>query len=213
MKQLFIEMRKKTKERITFSELDKIKGKTISLASTIQYLDFIPLITKHLEKIGKKVLLKEGASYKGHVIGCNSTAFDRTADSLLLLADGKFHGMTNALLLKKEINIFNLKKLERISPEEIEREEKKIMAKQTKFLSAKRVGVILSTKPGQHLKNIEDFAKKLKEKEVYLFESDNIDLRELDNFPDIHSWINTACYGLGLDDSRIINTREISELI
>lgn len=215
MKKLFLELRMKVTNNENFSVLNSLSGKTIALAGTIQYLDFIKPIKKYLESLGKKVLLKKGAFYEGHVIGCNPSAFNIQADTLLLLADGKFHGMNNALRLNKELFVFNLRNLEKISKEDLEKQTQKNKAKKVKFLSSKRLGVILSTKNGQNFKGIEDILSKIEKlnKEVFLFETDNLNLAELENFPDIPLWVNTACYGIGLDDSRIINLQEIQEFI
>jgi 2-(3-amino-3-carboxypropyl)histidine synthase len=215
MEKLFLEFRKKVKGKEDFSELDVFNGKKISIAGTIQYIDLIPPIKKYLEKNKNKVFLKKGAFYEGHVIGCNPSAFDLKADILILLADGKFHGMNNALILDREIFVFNLNKLEKISLEDLKKQKQKTKAKKVKFLSSDKVGLIVSTKQGQNLKNFKELAKRIEKlkKEVYIFETDNINISELENFPNIQLWINTACYGLGLDDPRIVNLQDIIELI
>ncbi len=215
MKKLFLEVRRKVSGKEDFSILNSLEGEVISLASTIQYLDFIPLVKNYLESLGKKVLIKKGSFYEGQVIGCNPIAFDKNADKLLLIADGKFHAKNNALLLNREIFVFNLSKLESFSLEDLENEKKKIKSKKVKFLSSDKVGLIVSIKPGQNFPEISSLAKKIekKGKEVYTFETNNINLNELENFPDLKIWINTACYGLGLDDPRIINLKDLNEFL
>ncbi|MEA3248640.1 MAG: diphthamide synthesis protein [Nanoarchaeota archaeon] len=213
---MFIESKRKFKDSdINIKLLDGIKGKTISLTATIQYIGLIPKIKSYLESKGKKVIIKKGAYHKGHILGCNSSAFDKSTDTLLLITDGKFHAINNAIQLQKEIYIFTTKTLEKIEQKEIEAYNKKIQIKKFKFLAANNIGLILSVKQGQHTKSIfltKDKIKKLN-KNVYVFEADNIDTLEFENFPQIEIWVNTACYGLARDDSKIINLSDILEFL
>ena len=215
-KVLFIETKRKFKKSdINLKLLDKLKGKTISLAATVQYIDLIPQVKSYLETKGKKVIIKKGAYHKGHILGCNSSAFDKSADTLLLITDGKFHAINNAIQLQKEIYIFTTKSLEKIEQEEIDTHNKKIQIKKIKFLAANNIGLLISTKYGQRQKSIHTIKDKIKKlnKKVYVFEADNINTAEFENFPQIEIWINTACYGLARDDSKIINLSDISEFI
>ena len=213
---LYIETKKKfNNSDINLSLLDNLPGKTISLASTIQYIELIPLIKKYLEKIGKKVIIKSGSAYPGHIIGCQSHAFDKTADILLMLADGKFHALNNSIQLNREIYVFNTRALEKTTNQDLEAISKRIKAKQSKFLNSETIGLILSTKTGQRHSSIENLKQKIQNlnKNTYIFESDTINLQELENFPNIDIWINTACYGLALDSQKIINLQDILEFI
>ena len=215
-KVLNIEARKKFDfDEIDFSLLDGIPNETISVAGSVQYLDLIPLVKDYLEKKGKRVLVKKGAYYIGHVLGCNSSAFDLSADEFLLLCDGKFHAKNNAIQIQKEIYIFNGNSLEKITRQEIEEHNRKTKGKKTKFLSAEKVGLIVSVKEGQNFKGIENIRDKISKlnKKVYIFEADNIDLNEFENFPEIKIWVNTACFGLARDDKRIINLVDVLEFL
>ena len=216
MKTLFIETRRKFKDSdINLKLLDALNGKTISLAATIQYIGLIPKIKKYLESKGKKVILKKGAYYKGHVLGCNSSALDNSTDIRLIITDGKFHAMNNAIQLQKEIYVFTTKTLEKIEQKEIDAHNKKTLTKKKKYLAAKKVGLLVSTKYGQKQKAISNIAKRIEKsnKNVYIFESNNIDTNEFENFPQIQIWINTACFGLARDDMRIINLADILEFL
>lgn len=211
---LFAETKRKFKD-INLGILNNLPGKIISLAATIQYIDLIPKVKKYLESKNKKVLIKKGAHYKGHVLGCNSSAFDKSADTLLLLADGKFHAINNATQLQKEIYVFNTKALEKIKQKEIDTYNKKLLTKEKKFLTAKTVGLLVSTKYGQNQKGIKEIKKKISSanKAVYVFEADNINTQEFENFPQIEIWINTACPGIAQDDIRIVNFQNISKYL
>ena len=216
MKTLFIETRRKFKDSdIKYNLLDSLKGKTISLAATIQYIELVPKVKSYLESKGKKVIIKQGAYHKAHVLGCNSSAFDKSADTLLMITDGTFHAINNATQLQKEIYVFTTHTLEKIEQEEIDAYNKKNLAKQKKFLMAETVGLLVSTKYGQHQKAIHKIKEKIEKlnKKVYIFESNNINTNEFENFPQIQLWVNTACFGLARDDMRIINLADILEFL
>jgi 2-(3-amino-3-carboxypropyl)histidine synthase len=216
MKTLFIETRKKFDEsKIDFSALDEIPGKSVSVGATIQYLGLIPVVKRYLEDKGKKVFVKRGPRYSGHVIGCNSSAFDLDADSFLLITDGKFHALNNAIQLDREIYVFDGNVIEKVSKNDIEDQKKRTTAKKKLFLSSEKVGLILSLKSGQRNNAVKTIKKKIEKtgKIVYVFEGDVISANEFENFPQIKIWVNTACFGLALDDKRIINLSDILEYI
>mgnify|MGYP001582306391 CR=1 FL=1 len=209
-KVLFIESRKKF-PTIDFSVLDNLPGKIISIAATVQYLSFIPQIKKYLESMKKKVVIKKGSAYPAHVLGCQSAAFDSNAETLLLIADGKFHALNNAVQLNREVYIFDIRKIEKVSRSEIDKIKSKIKGKLNLFFSSEKIGLLVSTKYGQHYRKIGLLKERIqkKGKEVYIFKSDTINLSELENFPEIRLWINTACSGIGLEQNKILNVQDI----
>ena len=216
MKTILIEAKKKFKDsEIKYNLLDNIKGKTIALAATIQYIGLIPKVKSYLESKGKKVIIKQGAYYKGHILGCNSSALDKSSDAFLIITDGIFHAMNNAIQIQKEIYVFTTRTLEKIEQKDIDTHNKKTLTKQKKFLAAKTIGLLVSTKLGQHQKSIHVIKSKIEkiDKNVYVFESNNINMSEFENFPQIQMWVNTACFGLARDDMRIINLSDILEFI
>ncbi|MCD4770857.1 2-(3-amino-3-carboxypropyl)histidine synthase subunit [archaeon] len=216
MKNLFIETKRKFKDaEINLPLLDTLPGKTISLAATIQYIDLVPKVKSYLESLNKKVIIKQGAHHKAHILGCNSTALDKTSDTLLIITDGKFHAINNAIQLQKPIFVFNTKTLDKVTQAEIDTHNAKTLTKQKKFLSAKFIGLLISTKHGQHHKQIHKIKKKIQalNKKVYTFESNSINTAEFENFPQIQIWINTACFGLAQDDMRIINLQDITQFL
>ena len=216
MKTLYIEARKKFKDsEIKYNLLDELPGETIALAATIQYIDLVPKVKSYLESKGKEVIIKQGAYYKAHVLGCNSTALDKSADIILIITDGTFHAINNAIQLQREVYIFTTNTLDKIEQKEIDAHNKKTLTKQKKFLLSNNIGLIVSTKHGQHHKSIQIIKEKIekKNKKVYVFESNNIDTNEFENFPQIQMWANTACFGLARDDMRIINPTDISKFI
>lgn len=219
-KVLFIETKKKFNiKELDFTLLDNLQGKTISLAATIQYIELVPKVKRYLESKNKKVIIKKGAFHDAHVLGCNSNALDKKADTILLITDGKFHALNNAVQIQREIYVFSPDShlLDKVSKQDIEEINKRTKAKKAKFLSADIVGILVTTKVGQKFssKNLNIIKNKIeiKGKKAYLFETNNINTQEFENFPQIQIWINTACYGLAMDDSRIVNLQDIAEFL
>lgn len=213
---LFIETKRKFKDSdIKLELLDKLPGKTIALAATIQYIELLPKVKSYLESKNKKVIIKKGAYYEGHILGCNSSALDKSADTLLMITDGTFHAMNNAIQLQKPIYVFSGNTLDKIEQKEIDAHNKRTLTKQKKYLLADNIGLLVSSKHGQHQGAIHNIKKQIekKNKKVYVFESNNIDTNEFENFPQIQMWINTACFGLARDDMRIINLADILEFL
>ena len=207
---LYVEARKKF-DKIDFSVLDDLPKGDISLAGTVQYLDLIEPVKKYLEGNGRKVIVKMGAFYLGHVLGCNAFAFEKKADIFLLLCDGRFHAINNAILLNRELYVFNLFNLEKVERREIDDYYKKLEGKKKKFLLADKIGILLSVKWGQNFKMISKVKERFLKmgKSVYVFEADNIDINEFENFSGIGIFVNTACFGLSRDDNRIINLQDV----
>lgn len=216
MEILHIEARKKVDlSAVNWEVLDGLDLKEVSLAASVQYLDFLEEVKSYLEKKGVRVVVRKGAFHDGQVLGCNANAFDSSAETLLLLCDGKFHALNNAIRLGREIFVFNGDSVDKVSLNEVEKAKAKIKGKQVKFLSAKKIGLLVSTKFGQESKNYVAVAKRIEalNKEVYVFVTDNIDAGEFENFNYIDFWVNTACFGIGLDDSRIVNLQDILEFL
>ena len=97
----------------------------------------------------------------------------------------------------------------------IDEHNKKTLTKQKKFLTAKTLGLLVSSKYGQKQKAIHNIREQIEKqnKKVYIFETDNINTNEFENFPQVQMWVNTACFGLARDDMRIINLADILEFL
>jgi len=200
MKTIFIEAKYKGKidfSKIKVSELPE----KIGLAASVQFADFVDSVKKFLEQKGKKVFAAKGnQKYTSQILGCDVSACEKVktkVDAFLYIGDGRFHPIGIFTKTKKDIFCFSpitneFKKLEKSVVENYEKRKKSALIK---FYSADSVGIMMSTKPGQmfgsdKLKNIE---KKYKDKKFYKFVFDVLDLNQLENFPFIKAWINTAC--------------------
>ncbi|MCL6500794.1 MAG: 2-(3-amino-3-carboxypropyl)histidine synthase subunit [Candidatus Pacearchaeota archaeon] len=188
----------------------KLKGlpnsiKTIGLVSTIQHTQALPTIRKQLELQGKKAIINGN----GQILGCNTinaTAIQDKVQAYLYIGSGKFHPLAIALSLRQQKPIFLYNPLtsefSRLSEKEIQAALARKKAAKIKFLGAKTVGILVSTKPGQNrLKQAEALKTRLKKqgKKCYIFIANDIDLNQLENFPQIEAWVNTSCPGLSLE--------------
>jgi 2-(3-amino-3-carboxypropyl)histidine synthase len=142
-------------------------------------------------------------------LGCSKPKLPKNTKSILLISDGKFHAVSLAYETKIPVYLFSMGNLEKIEKKEIETLEKKQKGAYLKFLHAEKVGILISTKPGQeNLKKAINLQKKIKNKSSYLFISNNIDTNEFENFQ-IDSWVNTSCPRMDMNQSSIINIDKI----
>jgi 2-(3-amino-3-carboxypropyl)histidine synthase len=142
---------------------------------------------------------------------------------ILYVGDGLFH--PKALLLsqikKKDMKpvvlfdpISNVVK--EIDYSTVEKQIQRQKANLKLFLNANTLGIMVTTKPGQQYFK---WAKELKEKlnnegkKAYIFIDNTYNLNNLENYPFIEAWVNTACPRIGTDDittieQPMINIRE-----
>ena len=204
MKVLFVEARKKPKSQ----KITTLKNlpKKIHLLYTIQYKEIAKKIRQQLKKQGHKIVAFQ------QVLGCSKI---KAKAPLLLIGSGRFHAIQLALSTKKQIFILDHNILTQIPEKELKKQEAIEKYKILQFLNSENIGLLVSLKPGQnnlHLTNKvkENLQKKFPNKNFYIFLSDNIDVREAENFPCF--FINFACPGIQLDSKKIINYQKILKI-
>ncbi|NMB66829.1 hypothetical protein GYA25_02115 [Candidatus Woesearchaeota archaeon] len=185
------------------------KGK-IFLVYSIQYKEIA-------EKI--KSLLKNEITGFSQVLGCSKIKIPKETKAIILVSSGRFHAVSLAYETSKDVYLFEHNNFIKINEKEIEQIRNKKKASYSNFLNSEKIGILISTKPGQEklsqaLKIKEIINQKFPEKKVYLFLSNNIDFKEFENF-DIQSWVNSACPRLDFDDSnnKMINISELFDLL
>lgn len=152
--------------------------------------------------------------YGGSILGCNvDTAIniEKKVDAFLFIGSGDFHPLV-LKKFKKPIYIANplTNKFSKISEKELETLEKQKKGKILKYYNAKKLGIIVCTKPGQ---NLFHRALKLQEKlkkPSFLFLCNDVDTTEFENFQDIDLWINTACPRI--EGKNIINMTDLPDI-
>ncbi|MFH1823376.1 MAG: diphthamide synthesis protein [archaeon] len=180
----------------SLEKLKSLGSKKFGLITTIQFVDLIPKIKKILNIVTSKA---PGLN-EAQILGCNPLAgvqIESKVDAFLYIGSGKFHVYGLALKTKKPIFIFNplTNQLSEFDRKELDKLEKRKKAQEIKFLSAEKLGVLVSIKPGQC--NLRKALEIKKKKYVFLF--DNLDSNQFENFPEIDCWVNTACPGLFYD--------------
>ncbi|MBI2040858.1 MAG: diphthamide synthesis protein [DPANN group archaeon] len=199
--------------------------KKLAIAATVQFTEQLPAVQKFLEKnkiktfIGKPSL---HAVLPGQLLGCDPTAAlsVQAADAILYIGTGEFH--PGPVEIGSKVPVLKLnpftKIITKVTAEEIRRHKLKNLARIENFKKAKRVGILVTTKLGQS--EMQGRADKIREKlekqgkEVYLFLADTFNYKDMENFPDIEAWVNTACPRITDDQQSIkkpvVNATEIA---
>ncbi|MBT3583251.1 hypothetical protein HN924_00490 [Candidatus Woesearchaeota archaeon] len=214
MQTLFIEARSSQDLipaiRANLSTLKKFK--TIGLFTTVQHIGEFEKAKDFLEKNNVKILTgksKKSVScqgpcsfYTSQILGCDaSAAKNLNVDSYVYIGTGEFHPI--AIALETDKSVFKLNPITRRLEQISQQDKRKFLARKAarldKLNHSKKIGIILSTKPGQYKPKLAEKLNK-KFKNSYVFISDMITASDLLNFPDIDCWINTACPRL-IEDS------------
>jgi 2-(3-amino-3-carboxypropyl)histidine synthase len=195
--------------------------KSIMLASTVQFSDQIPRIRGQLEKIGKKVELFQGVHDEkaGQILGCDIFQSGKKVDGYLYVGDGLFH--PTALLYDNELTVYYYnpfnEEIVMLTPRDLQRTNNRKKASMARFLAAEKVGILVTTKPGQNnIKGAQVLQKRLEEKgkQAYIFVDETLSMLQLENFPFIDCWVNTACPRI-VEDSNyaMVNLWDLREII
>lgn len=209
MKLFFTEAHALTRIRLPKKVLEGLP-KRICLATDVQFVNQLNSLTKQLKTAGKTVFALKGAhaKYVSQILGCSHIKLDypKLTEAFLYVGDGLFHPKALLLGSTKAVYIYNpFSKEFRVLPRsEVARIQKHEKVAFTKFLHAEKIGVLITVKPGQlgvqaHLKQIYGLEKKFPDKRFYYLAFDTLDFSQLENFPFIDCFVNTACTRL-IDD-------------
>ena len=212
MEKLFIEARFKGKIKINKKDIEQLPKK-LGLATTVQFLDNIKDIKEQLKD---KIVItdKDKQAYEGQILGCDATAGEKIkdkVDAFLYVGDGHFHPMALGLLGKPVYLLSPYTgKIEKLDETIIQNYQKRKKGAMLKFLNGKNIGILVSTKSGQHypIKQLNFLEKKYPKKHFYIFVADMIDINQFNNFSFIDAWINTACPRLE-EDHILLNIKEL----
>ena len=206
---------------IDLSSLDTdILPKRIGLATTVQFLDYVEDIKKFLKDKNKEIFVdKMRQKYEGQLLGCDQGAAVKikdNVDAFLYIGTGVFHPLGISLNVDKEVFCYDPLHavMSKIDRKQVERYNAKRKGAYLKFLQAKEIGFLVSLKPGQNnFKKAIEWKNRLKDKNCYIFAFDTLDFNQIENFPFIECWVNTACNRIVLDDAEnwkrlIINPTE-----
>lgn len=210
--------------------LKKQKPKSTALFASIQFTDLKNFIND-LKNLGIKVNATKAkrTNEKIQILGCDcyEDSFKeniiQNSDLILYIGDGLFH--PKALLLSqikskdfRPVVIFDpiSNQIKEITKKDIEKQIQRYKRNLKLFMNANSIGILVTIKPGQQYFAL---AKRLKEKlekdgkKAYIFIDDTFNTNNLENYPFIQAWVNTACPRIGTDDivnieQPMINLRE-----
>ena len=191
------------------SFIDKLP-KRVAVFTTIQLMNSLEPMTKQIEESGREPIVFKTVHTrnKGQILGCNVQNFksyaDEDFDAFVYVGDGLFH--PKALVWKNEdkkvfgYNPFTSEQYV-IKGEDVERTRKQYRAANSLFQMARRVGVLVTTKPGQFfLKKAFELRKEYPDKKFYFFIDNTINFQALEDFPFVECWVNTACPRIPFED-------------
>ncbi|MBW2973037.1 2-(3-amino-3-carboxypropyl)histidine synthase subunit [Candidatus Woesearchaeota archaeon] len=203
MKILHIHARSTADVKLSESAINALPAK-LGVVTTIQ----------HLHKLDEVISQLKEAVKGGQVLGCNVDSAKQIAekvDAFLFIGSGEFHPIAVALETGKKVFKWNplTQKLSVVKEEDVERYKKRKKAALVRFLSANKVGILVSTKHGQsQIEKATALADK-KDKEYYIFAFDTLNPSDLENFPFIEVWVNTACPRIADEKPNIINISDL----
>ena len=199
------------------------KYKKVGLVSIVQYAPQQEVLHAYLSNRGKDVSTAYGkhSQFKGQILVCDVAAATKIRDKVdcfVYLGTGKFHPTIVAAKSGKPVLIAD--PLTRVVSEVSERDVHKHNVRRTivqdKLKHARKVGILVSTKPGQaNLGTARLVKSKLVEqgKKAYIFLAETLIPEDMVNFPDIEIWVNTSCAGLFDDYERferpVINVEDV----
>ncbi|MBI3051011.1 diphthamide synthesis protein [Candidatus Woesearchaeota archaeon] len=188
----------------------------VGLITNIQHLHRLEGVRQQLQKSGRKVTVLKGhhSKYQGQMYGCDFPA-DAGNEAVLFIGTGRFHPR-GIFQLGKDIFIYDPlnRHFQKMDMGDAERFEKRRKAALMKFLHSTKIGVLVSTKPGQmHNRVVEALKRIYPDKQYYLLVSDTVDFSELANFTFVECYVNTACPRLMEDwekfDKPVVNIEEV----
>ncbi len=169
---------------------------------------------QHLHKLDEVILQLKEAVKGGQVLGCNvetAKQISDKVDAFLFIGSGEFHPIAIALETDKKVFKWNplTQKLSVVKDEDVEKYKKRRKGALARFLSSNKIGILVSTKHGQNrIEKAMELAEK-KDKEYYIFACDTLNVSDLENFPFIECWVNTACPRIADEKAGIVNVDEL----
>ena len=209
MKKIFIQAKSKENIMPVVKKAVKLLPSNIGLVTTIQH--------KHLLDKAKDFLVKEGFNVfiGGNVLGCNASSAVKIkykVDAFLYIGSGEFHPIEVALETDKKVIVANplSGKVNELDDSAVKKIKQRKKGGLLKFYSSKNIGILITTKPGQNnINKAWELENKFKDKKFYFFIGDTLDLSQMENFPFVEAWINTACPRMMEDKKGIVNIQDL----
>ncbi|MFA6064665.1 MAG: diphthamide biosynthesis enzyme Dph2 [archaeon] len=212
-------------ERIIQISIEWLKGeniKEVGLTTTAQFLEYLPLLKKELDKAKIKATIGKGKRVEnGQVLGCNYSSANVKPDTIIYFGDGLFHPLGIHFATGKKVIVANPINL---TMQTLEDEKNKFLKSRILLIerakSASSFAILVSTKEGQNrITEGERIKKELIKagKLAKIYSMDFISDTALLGI-NAEAFINTACPRISIDDylaykKPIINYPEIDYLL
>lgn len=211
MKQIFIPVKSAVKIKIAKSNLANLPSKVI-VVTTQQLTEEVMVFCK-----------KQNLTFGGVVLGCSirsAESYVDSAEAFLFIGTGEFHPINIALKTGKPVYMLDHLRdnIELLDPKKVDVIKKRKKGAILKFLSSSEIGMMISTKQGQNNYSVaQTLTEKYKDKQFYFFMADTFSYAELENFPFIECFVNTACPRIGTDDAAhiakcVVNLEDVISL-
>ncbi len=202
--------------------------KRIGLVTTIQHIHQFEAIRRFYEEHGKEVVVGKPhgfAKKPGQILGCDvgsASRLDKEVDAFVYFGGGIFHPLGAVLQTTKP---FLVVEPFRGSVEFLDNYRdiyrKKSRGKVLSSLGAKRFGIMVSTKNGQHNLNLGRLLKAKIEKQgmqAGMLIANTFDFDSLNNMLEFDAFVNTACPRIAIDDTDrlrkpLLNANELMEVL
>ncbi len=188
-------------------------SKRIGIGATVQWQGFLKELKERIESVGFKALV--GAPdpplrYEGQILGCSYNTLFKISDHVdcFLIVGSKFHGLGLALQTGKNVYV--------IDPEvgrtwDLSREVCELLKTRyayiERFRESRRIGIVVSVKPGQYRLGLAvELRKILREsgKRAEILVVDDVLPDRLMDSP-FDAFVNTACPRISIEDQYRIN--------
>ena len=203
----YVEMREDyDPTKVLKKDIGKIKENRIGLVSTLQFVDSLVTAKRFLENNGKAAVLGKGKYNPGQILGCDISSakhVDKDVDAFLFIGTGRFHPLGVAMHTEKPVYVLDVER-EEIS--DLNEFKQKFLRQRYAAIAiakdAKRIGILVSTKPGQMNMIL---ANKMKERlesndrKAYILVFNEIRPEKLEGL-DLDAYINTACPRIAIED-------------
>lgn len=197
-------------KKVLKESLDAIKDYSkIALVTTTQHLHILNEVKDFLEDNGKEVVLGSSKSTrKGQVLGCNfSSIKNLDAEVYLFIGSGNFHPLGIYLFTKSPVLAIDPYNNEiKEMGDFADRILRIRFARITKAKSAKKWGILVSSKEGQYrMKLAQDIKGQLEDAgmEAYIILVENINPEILLPYMELEAFVVTACPRIAIDDSQM----------
>ncbi len=192
--------------------LEVLKGyNKIGIVTTIQHMHQLDTVKQFYESNGHEVLIGKPygfAKKPGQILGCDigsAATIDSNVDAHVYFGGGIFHPLGAVLATKKPFFVVEPFQgtIERFDGYR-ELYAKRRKAKILRSLEAKRIGILVTTKNGQHNMALATILRSRIEKAGLssgILVANTFDFESLNNMLEFDAFVNTACPRIAIDDT------------